>query len=1131
MLSLGVMLPSTSFALNAAESVTIQAESYTRAATGVQKETTTDAGGGQNVGYFDTGRWLTYDTTAALNLPCEGSYKIEYRVASPNNGGALSFMKDGGTPVFGELAIPNTGGYQAWQTISHNVTLPKGTLPYTIFSKQGGWNINWFRITAPSCVPPVDPNVARWLIDSSKSSFNFVSVKKNIAGTETGENFTFNEILGTVGNDGKASLVISLNSIFTNNETREGRMKTMLFETVSLPKAYFQTQLDLTAVEGMAVGTMKTLPISGTLTLHGITKPLVFDATVVKHSSTSLSLSPRKPILINTVDFEMNYGIQLLKGAVGLASIGQVSPVYFNIQLTRENPTNRFVLLVPTAPAAPVGLLGNIGSTSAKVNFMWTDVSTNETSFLLRRKGFDGIWQTVGTVPANEISYSPSLENFGTYDYKLIALNDSVPSAPSNIEALTYVRDNSSQIAHGEELFKRAGSCQSCHSDDNGDGYFKGSAPINVNSFVIATAKGYQTDTIDGLANFISREMGVRVSGGITLAESTDIASWLWSLRGQIEITDGLACSINAPVYYAPRTIKLLTSYEYGNSLQALFPNNPLPKNYGSVELALSDASARNIPSHATIKLDGSRLENYKANAEEIADWAVTNRTLPFSCSNSQDATCQTNFVNLFANKAMRRPLTSTEAANYKAIVAASPTGLKVAVQTLLMSPQFLYRTELGVDVATASNQTWGKSALFTTVKTANNGAYALDPYEFASTLSYMYTGSSPDAALIQAAESGDLYVDSTLSAQIDRLMDSPKGREHTARFGAIYAGTDKLSDAVRNDLSGANKFTPDVKASMSEEIRQIYSNVFYGNKPLSDLFAGNFTVLNKTLSDYYNIPSNSTSPTDWQVVDTSTLKRGGILASGAYMAMYAHTTHTSPIKRAVHIRQDFLCQDIPLPTSFEDPQGLRQARLDEINAKLKTTGLTTAQYYHELTTTPGSICLECHMKMINPLFSMDDFDNVGRLRSVVNGQVVQNLLTANVEEKGAEQQIDIVNAGGRIFAPNQTGKVSFFEINALPDSAATPFKGSKELSKLFVTNDAVGVKSCFINKAYRYTTGLPINSLSRVPEDAKLNLNKEQQSNMACIEKSIFTNVNNSSNPKALMKKIGMEPALRFRR
>jgi len=124
-------------------STTIQAESYS-AMSGVQVEPTTDAGGGSNVGYIETGDWMAYP---AVNIPTSGTYKVEYRVASQNGGGRLSLDVNAGANVLGYLDIPSTGGWQNWTTISHNVTINAGTYNFGIFAQSGGWNINWFRIT------------------------------------------------------------------------------------------------------------------------------------------------------------------------------------------------------------------------------------------------------------------------------------------------------------------------------------------------------------------------------------------------------------------------------------------------------------------------------------------------------------------------------------------------------------------------------------------------------------------------------------------------------------------------------------------------------------------------------------------------------------------------------------------------------------------------------------------------------------------------------------------------------------------------------------------------------------------------------------------------------------------------
>ncbi len=120
----------------------IQAEAYT-AMNGVQLETTTDTGGGQNVGWIDANDWMAH---ANINFPTSGTYKVEYRVASVS-GALLSLDLNAGAIQLGQVTIPATGGWQTWTTVSHNVSINAGTYSVGIFAPQGGWNINWLRFT------------------------------------------------------------------------------------------------------------------------------------------------------------------------------------------------------------------------------------------------------------------------------------------------------------------------------------------------------------------------------------------------------------------------------------------------------------------------------------------------------------------------------------------------------------------------------------------------------------------------------------------------------------------------------------------------------------------------------------------------------------------------------------------------------------------------------------------------------------------------------------------------------------------------------------------------------------------------------------------------------------------------
>lgn len=121
----------------------IQAENY-GSMLGVQTETTTDAGGGLNVGWIDATDWMAYSN---INFPATGTYRVEYRVASLSGGGRLSLDLNAGSIQLGALNVPSTGGWQNWTTITHNVTVNAGTYNVGVYAQAGGWNLNWLRIT------------------------------------------------------------------------------------------------------------------------------------------------------------------------------------------------------------------------------------------------------------------------------------------------------------------------------------------------------------------------------------------------------------------------------------------------------------------------------------------------------------------------------------------------------------------------------------------------------------------------------------------------------------------------------------------------------------------------------------------------------------------------------------------------------------------------------------------------------------------------------------------------------------------------------------------------------------------------------------------------------------------------
>ncbi len=139
------------FSITSNAPITIQAENYS-AMSDVQKQPTTDAGGGENVGYINQGSWMKYDK---INFPVTGNYTVQYRVASVG-GGKLSMDLNAGTIQLGSVNIPSTGGWQNWTTVTQTIHVNAGTYDVGIFAQTAGWNINWFTITPANSARTAD---------------------------------------------------------------------------------------------------------------------------------------------------------------------------------------------------------------------------------------------------------------------------------------------------------------------------------------------------------------------------------------------------------------------------------------------------------------------------------------------------------------------------------------------------------------------------------------------------------------------------------------------------------------------------------------------------------------------------------------------------------------------------------------------------------------------------------------------------------------------------------------------------------------------------------------------------------------------------------------------------------------
>ena len=426
-----------------------------------------------------------------------------------------------------------------------------------------------------------------------------------------------------------------------------------------------------------------------------------------------------------------------------------------------------------------------------------------------------------------------------------------------------------------------------------------------------------------------------------------------------------------------PRQLRRLTAVEFAATVRDLFrdPSVPTASIFGD-----QPTLGFTVDSGSLLIQDlvGDALRDY---AETVATWAVTNHLADIATCMTMDSACRRQVIASFGRRAFRAPLPAARIDAYEALFAAETSfakGVEAMVAAMLQSPHFLYRTELGPESA-------GPGSTVT-----------LTPYEVASSLSYLLTGSMPDDQLTQAADAagaagGVLDVD----AQLTRLLADPRAQDAVMRFASGWLSLDRLAgakDPAYLALTDANR------ADMLGETRAFFLDTFTTGS-LSTLLTANYSFLNTRMAQYYGLPTTGLGTTFTKVTFGAGATRDpGILAQGALLAGLATARTGSPTQRGKLVRGRFLCQPIPPP-----PPGV-DTNLPAPAANQSTRALYEAHVNYANTTRS---CPGCHVFMDRIGFGFEHYDGVGKYRTMDNGQTVDSSAVVVSPPSGAEKSFD----------------------------------------------------------------------------------------------------------------------------
>ncbi|MCU1235397.1 MAG: hypothetical protein JWP63_3364, partial [Candidatus Solibacter sp.] len=247
-----------------------------------------------------------------------------------------------------------------------------------------------------------------------------------------------------------------------------------------------------------------------------------------------------------------------------------------------------------------------------------------------------------------------------------------------------------------------------------------------------------------------------------------------------------------------------------------------------------------------------------------------------FICDPASGPACIEKIVANLAHHAYRRPVTKPEVASLvkfvglaKANGQTTEQGIQLALQAILVSPNFLFRIEHDPNPA---------------------NAHPVTDVELASRLSYFLWSSMPDDELVALAESGKLRAPGTLDAQVKRMLADERSSAIADNFAGQWLELRNL-DVVKPDPQKFPDWSPELRDAMKMESRLFFDHILRDNRPLSEFLDARYTFLNERLARHYGI-AGITGP-EFRRVELSTDQRGGILSHASVLTVSSYPTRT----------------------------------------------------------------------------------------------------------------------------------------------------------------------------------------------------------------------------------------------
>jgi hypothetical protein len=334
-------------------------------------------------------------------------------------------------------------------------------------------------------------------------------------------------------------------------------------------------------------------------------------------------------------------------------------------------------------------------------------------------------------------------------------------------------------------------------------------------------------------------------------------------------------------------------------------------------------------------------------------------RRMVFACrptSAKEEETCAADIVKGLTARAFRGAATPDDVQDAMTFYEKGrkngdfESGIRMALQSVLMSPRFLFRLEQAPVAVKASS------------------AYRLSDQDLASRLSFFLWGTAPDADLLKAANLGALRTTPGLEKQVRRMLSDRRSEALATRFAAQWLRLQDL-EKIHPDYLLFPQYDDTLAQAMLHETELFFDSIVREDRPVLDLLTADYSFVNERLAKHYNIANVTGS--EFKRVQLPEYRRG-LFGQGSILTLTSVADRTSPVQRGKWVMEVLLGSPPPPP-----PPNV--PALDDTKAAIGGKNLTTRERMEEHRKNPA--CTSCH-KVIDPLgLALENFDATGAWR------------------------------------------------------------------------------------------------------------------------------------------------------